>query len=118
MSLLKKNKSKEVSDLRFINFDEFLMLITTSWDSSLKIFDEQDPDETLLLRKSIGGHFKDDISAMDFSEHLSLIATGSRSGIICIWDFETSKLEGICLGQKRTVTTLNFVNKYPYYLLI
>ena len=74
------------------------MLLTTSWDSSIKVYDEEDPDDTYLLRKSIGGHFKDDISAMAFSDYLSLIATGSRSGIICIWDFETNKLEGICLG--------------------
>jgi WD40 repeat protein len=89
------------------------MLLSTSWDSSLKVFDEEDADETQLLRKSIGGHFKDDISALAFSDHLSLITTGSRSGIICVWDFETCKLEGICLGEKREVTSLNFVQHYP-----
>lgn len=76
------------------------MLISTSWDSQLKVYDEEDPEESFLLRKSIGGHFKDDISALSFSDHLSLVATGSRSGIVCIWDFENCKLEGMCLGQK------------------
>lgn len=64
------------------------MLLSTTWDSYLRLYDEEDPDESTLLRKAFGGHFRDDISALDFSEHLSLVATGSRSGIICIWDFE------------------------------
>ncbi len=74
------------------------MLLTTTWDSKLKVYDEEDPEETLLLRTSAGGHFNDDISSLAFNDHLSLIATGSRSGIICLWDFETNKLEGILLG--------------------
>lgn len=89
------------------------MLLTTSWDSTLKVFDEEDPDETYMLRKSSGGHFKDDISSIAFNDHLSLIATGSRSGIVCLWDFETNKLEGICLGLKRGVSSLNFSGEYP-----
>lgn len=96
--LLKKDKAKEISNLEFVNFNDYLMLLSTTWDSKLKVFDEEDPDETFMLRKSTGGHFKDDISALAFNEHLSLIATGSRSGIVCIWDFETNKLEGMCLG--------------------
>eukprot|EP00347_Sterkiella_histriomuscorum_P016786 403351858 len=111
--LLKKDKAKEISNLEFVNFNENLMLLSTTWDSKLKVFDEEDPDETFMLRKSTGGHFKDDISALAFNDHLSLIATGSRSGIICIWDFETNKLEGICLGQKRAVTSLSFMKEYP-----
>ncbi len=97
-ALLKKDKAKEISNLEFVHFDDYLMLLATSWDSHLKVYDEEDPDETLMLRKSTGGHFKDDISALAFNSHLSLVATGSRSGIICLWDFETNKLEGICLG--------------------
>lgn len=89
------------------------MLLTTTWDSNLRVYDEEDPEETFMLRKSTGGHFKDDISSLDFNAHLSLIATGSRSGIVCVWDFETNKLEGICLGQKRTVSSLCFVKEYP-----
>ncbi len=66
-----------------------------------------------MLRKSVGGHFKDDIQALAFSEHLSLVATGSRSGIVAIWDFETCKLEGMCLGQKRAVSAVSFCGEYP-----
>ena len=112
--LLKKDKAKEISNLEFVAFKDYLMLLSTTWDSKLKVYDEEDPDETFMLRQSIGGHFKDDISALSFDDHLSLIATGSRSGIVCVWDFETNKLEGICLGQKRAVTSLNFVGgQYP-----
>ena len=111
--MLKKDKAKEISALCFANFDDFYLLVSTSWDSTLKVYDEEDPEESLMLRKSIGGHFKDDISSLAFCEHLSLMATGSRSGIICLWDFEMGKLEGICLGHKRAVSSLNFIKGYP-----
>lgn len=98
LAFLKQNKVKEISALEFVSFDDYLMLISASWDSSINICDEGGPEQTYKLRKSTGGHFKDDISALVFSDHLSLYATGSRSGVICVWDFETSKLEGICIG--------------------
>ena len=112
-ALAKQDKPKEISDMQFLCFDDYLMLLSATWDSKLRVYDEEDPDESLLLRKSIGGHFHDDISSLAFSSHLSLIASGSRSGIVCVWDFETNKLEGICLGQKRSVSLLAFAKEYP-----
>ena len=38
----------------------------------------------------------DEISIIQFNEHLSLIATGSIDGEVCVWDFELSKFEAIC----------------------
>jgi len=110
---IKQDKAKEISQLEFVNFDDLLMLLTTSWDSKLRVYDEEDPDETQMLRKSKGGHFNDDISALAFDAHLSLVATGSRSGVVCVWDFETNKLEGVCLGHKRAVAALAFAGAFP-----
>jgi hypothetical protein len=59
-------------------------LVTSSWDSSLKIFDEEVPEESKLLRHSVGGHIKEDICCMEVNTDLSLIATGSCSGIIAV----------------------------------
>ena len=50
---------------------------------------------------------------LSFNKHLSLIATGSRTSVVCVWDFETNKLEGICLGLKGAVSSLSFVEEYP-----
>jgi WD40 repeat protein len=68
-------------------------LISSAWDSSLKAYDEEIPESSTLLRHSIGGHLREDICAMSVSVELSLIATGSCSGIIALWDFETNKVE-------------------------
>jgi len=92
------------------------LLCTGSWDSSLKIFDEELPDESHLLRHSVGGHVKEDICILTVSPDLSLIATGSSSGIIAVWDFETNKVETMCIEHNKAITSLHFM--YPYPVLI
>lgn len=88
------DKSKEVSNLKFISIDtsyfgNVKMLVTTSWDSSLQVYDESESDSR-LLRKAIGGCGQEDILCLEVSEHLSLIATGSSGGSVVVWDFEMS----------------------------
>jgi WD40 repeat protein len=104
----KMDKSKEVSQLEFISFgpkenEDFKMLVTTSWDSALQVYNEEDEDSR-LLRKSIGGHGEEDIICLEISNHLSLIATGSSAGSVVVWDFEMSKIDGICCGHTKTIT--------------
>ena len=55
----------------------------------------------------------DEISIIQFNEHLSLIATGSIDGEVCVWDFELSKLEAICKGHTSDVTAIEFLSPYP-----
>ena len=57
----------------------------------MKIYDEEVPEESHMLRHSVGGHGKEDISALAICVDLALIATGSCSGIIALWDFESNK---------------------------
>lgn len=111
--IIRKDKSKEVSELSFRSFGEWRMLVASSWDSSLMTYDEENPEESQLLRTSIGGHLDEDIIALTVSDHLSLIATGSSCGSIAIWDFENSKLEGTCIGHTKAVSTLSFLDPYP-----
>jgi WD40 repeat protein len=61
------------------------------------VFDEEIPEESNVLRHSVGGHGKEDISCLAVSTDLALIATGSCSGIIAIWDFESNKVESFCM---------------------
>jgi hypothetical protein len=55
------------------------------------------------LRKLTGGH-KEEITILKYNDHLSLIATGSVDGEVALWDFEMSKLDGICIGHTGDIT--------------
>ena len=92
------------------------MVVSTSWDSSLQVYDED--SDSRLLRKSTGGHGDEDISCLEISNHLSLIATGSGAGSVVVWDFEMSKIDGICIGHHKTVTALKFIEEYPLLISI
>lgn len=80
----KKERSCEISGMIYQPIDEFKVLLTTSWDSELTIFDEEIPEESSRLRRSIGAHFEDDISSLGMSVFHSLIATGSTGGVIAV----------------------------------
>jgi WD40 repeat protein len=63
---------------------DYKVLLTTSWDSILNIYDEEQPEDSKRLRTSVGAHFEEDITCMGFSSYLSLIATGSSHGSIAV----------------------------------
>jgi len=69
------------------------------------VYDEEDTEESQLLRKVSGCH-EEAISIIAYDFHLSLIATGSVNGEICIFDFEMSKLLGILKGHSNSITNL------------
>ena len=70
-------------------------------------------DSSELLRQVTGGH-KEEISILQYNDYLSLIATGSVDGEVCIWDFELSKLEAILsLVHTADITGIEFVDPYP-----
>lgn len=50
---------------------------------------------------------------MEVSEHLSLIATGGSAGSVVVWDFELSKIDGVCFGHLKPVMCCKFIEPYP-----
>lgn len=52
------------------------------------VYAESD-DSSEKLRTVSGGHVAN-ISAIKFSYHLSLIATGTETGEVAVWDYELS----------------------------
>ena len=77
-----------------------------------KVFDEDDPDESKLLRRVLGGH-QEEITICAYDFHLSLVATGCINGEIAIYDFEMSKVEGLLRGHEGDITALEFLSPYP-----
>ena len=114
--------SKDISSLFFYideNDENNLFLLSSSFDSLINVFNEQNPEETEQLRILRGGHTikgkKNEILCMDFSMTLLLFATGGSEGMVVIWDFEMSKVEDILLVDssfKISITFLKFLDPY------
>ena len=60
-----------------------------------------------------GGHYDSDISVLDYSSYLSLIASGSGNAIVAVWDFDSGRLESTCLGHNSDITAMKFCKEYP-----
>ena len=73
--------------------DKYKTVISCSWDRSIMVHDDNDSERGILLRQMIGGH-SSDITALAYSENLSLIASASSDATLQIWDYEFGRLEG------------------------
>jgi len=83
----------------------------SSWNSTIRAFDEDDPEESDLLRVAKGKikgeviNNEDDwmriITSLTFDEHLGLVATGSNYGKIAVWDLESFKIEAFLTGNNK-----------------
>ena len=82
--------------------------------SSYYVYNEFD-ERSEQLRRVTGAH-KSTITAIKFSYHLSLIATGTEGGEVAVWDYELSQLLNIVQGHSPeggAVTAIEFLNPYP-----
>ena len=115
--------TKDISSLYYYYDDtkENLLLISTGFDSLINIYDEENSEETELLRTIKGGHTLsgkvNEITTLAFSKTLNLFATGSSENLIVVWDFEMSKLDDVfslrMRGEKGSVKFLKFLDPYP-----
>ena len=118
--------SKEVTSMYYYNDDdnnnENLILLSTSYDSLINVYDESNPEDTEQLRSIKGGHTIRgkclEINCLDFSKQLNLFATGSSESLVVVWNFELSKIEDILYLQsfkmdKLNVNTIKFLDPYP-----
>lgn len=109
-----KLSERSISGIEYVQQDK--ILLTSSFDSTINVYDESSPEIPFRLRKLKGGHADSPITCMRYSDHLSLIATGSANGQITLWDYEMSRIEGICLGHTKEILTLEFLTPYPLLL--
>jgi WD40 repeat protein len=101
----------DINDLHLIWEKEMIMMICSN-EKHYMVYDENNPEESSLLRKVQGGH-EAEISILAFSYHLSLVATGCINGEIALYDFEVSKIEGLLMGHTADITAIQFVEPYP-----
>jgi WD40 repeat protein len=94
---------------------EHMAVISVSWDCSINIHDERDSERGVLLRRLIGGH-STDITALSFSYHLSLLASGSSDCSLQVWDYEFGRLDATCIGHVSGLLCLQFLDPFPLLL--
>ena len=87
------------------------VVISASWDRTVCVHDERVADTGILLRTMTGGHAAD-ITTLAYSRYLSMIASGSSDGYICLWDFEFGRLNGTC-EHYSSVTCVEFMDPFP-----
>ena len=107
----KEGENKEVTGMELIWEEDYILMVCCD-AKNIYVYDEDDTEESHLLRKLTGGHIEE-ISILKYCDWLSLMATGSVDGEIAVWDFEMSKLEGICVGHKADITGIEFVAPHP-----
>ena len=111
--------SCDVTALVMIRQDD--CLVSTSWDKSIRVFDEIAPGEglshppTVSSMRSINDVHDRDVGCMAVSHTLSLVATAATDFKIRIWDFQQLKLEknGSYLHHTVEITCIKFVDPYP-----
>ena len=104
---------RDIVDMILVWEDKMNQLIYADKQSYF-VYRESD-ERSEQLRRVTGGHNRN-ISAIKFSYHLSLIATGTESGEVAVWDYELSQLLGICHGHsfsKGEITAIEFLEPYP-----
>lgn len=107
--------NKEVCNLSYMpQDDDGFFLVAGHWNSRIRCWDVTEPGGEVALRTgSQLDELKEDIMTIAVSQYHSLIATGGTFGTILLWDFELFKVEGVLIGNKMGITSLNFVDKYP-----
>eukprot|EP01022_Parablepharisma_sp_SALTPOND_P033267 TRINITY_DN88388_c0_g1_i1.p1 TRINITY_DN88388_c0_g1~~TRINITY_DN88388_c0_g1_i1.p1 ORF type:complete len:1327 (-),score=132.42 TRINITY_DN88388_c0_g1_i1:797-4777(-) len=101
----------EISGLHFVKQDN--LLISTSFDSTINVYDEEYPEIAPRLRQLSGGHLGAAVTCLSYSPHLGLIATGCANGAITVWDYEMSRVEAMCHLHTREIIHLEFLEECP-----
>ena len=54
-----------------------------------------------------------DITCVEISMHLSLMASGDSNGHVVVWDLELTKVDGVLFGHKGAINDIKFIQEYP-----
>ena len=115
--------TKDISGLYFYSRNnEENLLISTSYDGLINVYDEKYVDKSEQIKTIKGGHTISqknyEIICLEFSEYLNIYATSRSDGLIVIWDFKMSKIVHIFtissnLSYKINSNCLKFLEPFP-----
>lgn len=110
-------ENKEITCMQLVwEEDEVPYILLICSDSkTIYVYDEEDNSESRLLRTITGAH-EEEITIFKYDEYLALLAVGSVSGEISVWDFEMSKVEAYCLAHKGDISGIEFLSPLPLML--
>jgi len=81
-------QKREIVDMILVWEDQMKQMIYVD-KSSYFVYSEIDEKKSEQLRRVTGGH-ESPITTIAFSYFLNLIATGTESGEVAVWDYELS----------------------------
>lgn len=96
-----------------IFIEEYKLLVVSYTDSTLRIYNEEDSEESTLLKVLSGGHCESEITCTSFCEMSKFIASGSLNGIFSLWNILTGKLEFSHQIKDQEITVISFLSPYP-----
>ena len=94
----------EISHLLFCSHDK--LIITASWDRTLRVWDERAPNDLTLLRE-IREAVDADVSAMAYDRQTGILAVAAEDASLRLWDFQFLSCLGHIDLQGNTVTALS-----------
>lgn len=109
----KSRESSAIDITCLLYVQDYNVLICGTKDSSIKIYDESNAEESELLRFFIGGHNESEITALAFNSEQNLVASGSENGIVSLWDTSKGKLEYSFFGHRDKIVSLGFGSPFP-----
>lgn len=139
MKLVKTVPEREITGLYYI--PQLKNILSTHWDGSISLWDENQEEGILLLKKfqshntntnasktsiptvlsprslsalpTSHSNGGNEIITSCYSDNLSLFCVGSACGIISLWDFRSHVLISELLGHASEITALTFLDPYP-----
>ena len=104
---------KYVSALDYYN--EGKKFISASWDGTIKIHDDDSPDEKGLQLFEFSHNVPGKVNScnsMDFSEELKILACGYDNGAVTLINMKSLSSEGT-LSDHKKITVCKFLEDYP-----
>jgi Ca2+-binding EF-hand superfamily protein/WD40 repeat protein len=102
-----------VSAIRYNSDDR--LVISSSADGSLCVFDDEPESELKLLRSVTFAHSVE-ITALAISSELALIITGDRDGVVKCWDCQDLRLLAVFKEHFTLVTAIATFNAWPFFV--
>ncbi|EGR31709.1 hypothetical protein IMG5_103530, partial [Ichthyophthirius multifiliis] len=108
---IQKKENNDVSCIIFIHEEN--LLVASFFDSTIRIYDESEADQSELVKVLSGGHSDSEILVLSYSSKQYILASGAANGTIALWDFENGKLENILKGDQSEILLIEFLDSYP-----